>query len=313
MDLPLRCPPPSDLVLPVPGDPAGITGPTRAQASGPRWRRVARGWYLPVDAPDVVEQRILAATAGVEGAQVTGWAALRMAGVGLLDGRDARARELPVPVRTARSGRRPREGVAWCRGLLPDEQVVDIAGVRCVRALPALLDAVRSVEEREAVVLVDAVLAARLLKPDEIEAWVWSQRPRGLMRLARAAYLASAGVRSPQETRLRLLCTLDAGRGPFLVNPHVVDPGGGFVAMPDLLDPRAGVAVEYDGSGHRTREQHRSDVARYAALRDTGLEVVTYVAPDLLDARRVVARLDAAYERAERQRLLGDDPGWRVR
>ena len=50
------------LALPCRRDPAGITGPTKAEASGPGWRRVSRGRYVLAETPQTTEQRILEET-----------------------------------------------------------------------------------------------------------------------------------------------------------------------------------------------------------------------------------------------------------
>jgi hypothetical protein len=42
-----RCVPPVNLVRPVPVDPTGARGPTKAQAAGPRWRRTSKGLHVP--------------------------------------------------------------------------------------------------------------------------------------------------------------------------------------------------------------------------------------------------------------------------
>jgi hypothetical protein len=47
-----------------------------------------------------------------------------------------------------------------------------------------------------------------------------------------------------------------------LVNQPVFDLDGNFLGTPDLLDPEAGLVTEFDGIGHREREQHRDDNIR---------------------------------------------------
>ena len=44
----------------MPIDPTGVTGPTKRQASGPRFRQTSPGLYVPSEVTTgVVEQRIL--------------------------------------------------------------------------------------------------------------------------------------------------------------------------------------------------------------------------------------------------------------
>ena len=72
------CERPTGLVAPVRLDPAGVNGPTRGEAQGPRWRQCAHGWYVPSDVDqDVVEQRILEQSARLpRGGGITGCARL---------------------------------------------------------------------------------------------------------------------------------------------------------------------------------------------------------------------------------------------
>lgn len=114
----------------------------------------------------------------------------------------------------------------------------------------------------------------------------------------RAALLASARVRSPAESRFRLIWTLDAGLPDPLVNWQVADQDGRFIAEVDLLDPLAGLVGEYDGAHHRSGPRHYQDVRREDALRSVGLEVVTVTGRDLARPDEVAARIRAARDRA---------------
>ena len=65
-----------------------------------------------------------------------------------------------------------------------------------------------------------------------------------------------------------------------------------------LLDPEAGLAVEYDGEDHRGRARHTRDVRKEDAFRRVGLEVVHVTGTDLLDRTLVVDRILAGRQRA---------------
>ena len=68
----------------------------------------------------------------------------------------------------------------------------------------------------------------------------------------------------------------------LLVNVPVFSLGGRFLGYPDLLDPEAGLALEYDGAGHRSVSRQRSDNLREEALRAHGVEVLRVTSLDLL-------------------------------
>jgi hypothetical protein len=105
---------------------------------------------------------------------------------------------------------------------------------------------------------------------------------------------------SPQEVKLRLLWKRLCGPTTLLCNPTVVDDAGRFVGMPDLLEERTGLAGEFVGAVHRSRTQHRKDVARADRFRRVGLEPIEFVGADLDDEALVAARIQAARERAGR-------------
>ncbi len=88
--------------------------------------------------------------------------------------------------------------------------------------------------------------------------------------LVRALRAVRCGVRSPRETRLRLLLG-DAGLPEPDVGWNLFDDRGRFVAELDLAFPRYRVAVEYDGRVHADdAAQFARDADRWAAIRDLG-------------------------------------------
>lgn len=88
--------------------------------------------------------------------------------------------------------------------------------------------------------------------------------------LARSLRAVRFGVRSPRETRLRLLLG-DAGFPEPDVGWNLFDDRGEFVAELDLAFPRYRVAIEYDGRVHaEDAAQFARDADRWAAIRDMG-------------------------------------------
>jgi very-short-patch-repair endonuclease len=114
-------------------------------------------------------------------------------------------------------------------------------------------------------------------------------------RLLEAIALVRPGVRSAQETKLRLLL-IDAGLPEPEVNGDIHSPFGAFVAECDLVYRRARVVVEYEGDYHRTDQQTwRSDIVRYERLQELGWRVIRVTADDLrLRPAETVARVRAA-------------------
>lgn len=281
----------------------GAAGVDRVSVRTSRHVRVARGLYAPARAPDCVEQRIVEqATRVAPKGAVTGWAALRLAGVAYADGLDRRGRPRPVPL--VAGGRRVGTDDAALvvrEQLLPDEVVIR-QGVACVPVERALVfEVCRCPDPRERVVLVDMVLAAGATTLSALHRWLDDRpglRHRALVRAA--LHLADEHSRSPQETRYRLFWELDAGRGRPLTNRRVLDLDGVLLGVLDLLDAETGVAGEYDGEDHRSRARHVADVRKHSRLQGAGLEVVTAVAGDLDRVGELRCRIDAAYERAGR-------------
>lgn len=314
------CEPATGLFRPVPLDPTGRGGPTPGQARGAGWRRSSHDLYVPADVDArVPEQRILEQSMRLTGGAVTGWASARMHGAAFFDGlrRDGET-PLPVPLNCGPLHQiRRLAGDDVLRDNLLDAEIEMVQGVPCTVDDRACFDAMRFARGlREAVVAVDMMAAAlrtsiRRMVPyvDRHPAWTGVQQARDALQLA------DEGSRSPQETRLRLVWMLDAGRPRPLVNRPLFDLHGRLLGYPDLLDPDAGVVGEYDGEDHRHALRHSSDVDREAGFRDQGLEVVRVTGPDLRDPLRVTDRIHSCYRRArwlppDRRTWTFDAPPW---
>jgi len=315
-DRDLRCPAPSGLVRPVPVDPDGRTGPTTGQARGPFWRRSSPRLYVPAGADrDIVEQRILEESMRLPaGGAVTGWAALRLAGAGFLDGvAPDGCTVLDVPLLLP-PGRDIRRGAGFTvrRERIDDRELTAFHGIPCTVPLRAVFDEVRGLEDlRERVVVIDMAVGARLIQLPVLTAYVANKAGWPHVRRALAALpLADVRSRSPQETRLRLIRVLDAGLPRPRCNWPIADAHGVFIGKPDLLCEELAVVGEFDGVEHRSRRRHQIDVRRDDRFRRAGLECFHVVGADLTEVPLVVDRIRAAVERAG---TSGIPRAWRVR
>ncbi|WP_445257948.1 hypothetical protein [Nocardioides aurantiacus] len=302
MQLPPFHPNRPDLVRPVRVDPAGIGGPTPKQARGPGWRRTTRGFYVPADVARSAEQRIVEAAATLPGdGAITGWAALRWWGARWSDGLGADGlAERPVVLASCDQDLRPQPGTALSQERLAPSEIVVHHGLRVVIPVRAVFFEMRyAAAVREAVAHLDMAAYDDLVSRDE--AWRYAlAHPgwTGVPQAREAVVLADENTWSPRETWLRLLWQLDAGLPPVLTNRPIFDLGGHHVATADLIEPEAGLVVEYDGDLHLSRHRRRHDLAREHELRQHGLEHVVVVAGDAADVPRLVDRLVATHRRA---------------
>lgn len=317
----LRADPPRGLVRPCRVDPAGVTGPTRAQTRLVSWRRAAPGFWVPasVDPAWPVEQRILEASCRlpVTGA-VSGWAALRMAGGNLFDGSADGRDQLPVDLVVAPpDDLRAGPGVRRHRAALPPTDVVVRHGVPCTTVERALLDLASWTGDLTAVVVAfDLALSAGLTGFDRLEAFLASPSPgaRGLARARSALSLAEDRVLSPRETPVRLIGLRDLRLPPVRCNWPVADGRGVRIGRPDLLCEELAVVGEYDGAEHRSRARQAHDVTTEDAYRNAGLECFRLVGQDFRNKDVVRARILGAVRRAAasaapRTFMLATDPG----
>lgn len=260
-----------------------------------RWERTSRGLYVPAGANRTAAQRIVAAgallpTRGVIG----GWAAAHVLGADYMDGLDARRNERDVDVLLPPGlHRQDVPGISYRRASFHPGDVSVVHDLPVTSLLRTAVDlACWAGSVTEATVCLDLMLQAGLTRT-ELMAGAPHGR-RGAVQARTAIGLARRGSRSPGETRLRLLYGDEFGKVPLLLNPTLLDAAGRFVAIPDLFDEEAALALEYDGAswdseraaGHRDERQHREDNVREEAMERLGVIVLRAGAGDLAQFRR---------------------------
>jgi hypothetical protein len=144
-----------------------------------------------------------------------------------------------------------------------DQDVVERDGLLVTSPLRTCFDLMRERRLVEAVVVADAFLYSLALPRVLLAAYVADRRRWPGVREARVAVdLARGGVRSPGETRLRMVVVLAGFPEPW-VNVEVLDGAGRVVAVLDLLMPVGSpLGLEYDGGYHDEDEQGGLDRRR---------------------------------------------------
>lgn len=291
------------LVAPVRIDRRGETGPTRAQARGLAWRSVHHGWYVPsyVESTDpcqrIVEASVLLPRAG----GVTGWAALCWLGGRWFDGLDLDGvTELPVALATAGLHARPHRGVRMSEERCEPDDLLVVDGLRVTTAVRSTCFAMRhAASDDSAACVLDMAAYNDLVSIDELAAYVGAHRGlTGIPRCRRAIPLADENSWSLRESLMRRVWERQAGFPRPLCNVPVFDRSGALIGTPDLLDPVAGLAGEYEGAVHLAGKQRATDVRREAMFRAAGLEYVAMLSADFTAVENFVTRLQEAYDRA---------------
>lgn len=214
---------------------------------------------------------------------------------------------------------RRRPGIDPHRGLVHPDEMIDLGGYQVSTLARAAFDEMcRAKGLREAVVALDMATSSTSQVPhasiDAVRHVIDTHhKVRGIVQARRALEHGSTRSASPQETRTRLLATLDADLVGLSVNCPVFSLTGELIGIPDLLDEETGLVVESDGddahAGRRTRDNHRQE--RFE--RQGGMVVCRVTADDHADrwgtaARLRAARRDAAH-RSE-QRWTTEKPAW---
>ena len=255
-----------------------------------RWERTSRGLYVAEGTQRSAAQRILAAAALLPAdAVVGGWAAAHVHGVDLLDGVDSGGQELPIDALLPPGLHRQHvPGLRYRRALLVRGERVLVGDLPVTSPARTAVDlACWAPSSVEATARLDLLLTAGV-RLDELSTASLRWR-RGVVRAREAFERARPGSRRPGETRLRLLYLEQVTEATIHLNPTLLDQDGRFVAVPDLFDEEAGLALEYDGAswdaartaGHRDPDQHREDNVREEAMERLGVIVVRADSGDL--------------------------------
>jgi hypothetical protein len=301
-------------VWPVPVDRTGEKGPTRRQAGGTEWRRTGRGLYVPSYVELSVEQRIAEAAAVLPAyGGVTGWAGLRWLGGSWFEG-VRRGEIVPITLAVADRSIRPQPavGIATSEERLDPTELEVHRGLRVTVAPTSLFFEMRyAATDTEAVQYADMAAYDDLVTRDGVRAFVavnpgWT----GVGRSRVAADDMEENAWSPTEVTMRRIWKHDAVLPSPLCNRPVFDLAGDHLGTPDLIDPVAGVAGEYNSTLHLEGTQRSRDVAKEARLRAAGLEFVEMLTGDLANPFPFINRLREAYARAAR--IPAADRRWTI-
>jgi len=289
------------------------------QLARAKWVSTARGIHVPeylLDDPDLPTIATAIAAMGEHGA-LGGWAALVCHGVPYFDG----AVHGPAALVHCLPGSRlrPRPMIKPFQGLVHDDELVEVEGVRLATIARAAFDQMRMARSVEDAVVVADMAASRVTDGGRtslraIEQVIASHhKVRGIVRATSALGLAHERSASPWETRLRLRAVRDVGLQGLLVNVPIFDHVERLLGIADLLEPRLGLVLESDGSQHRLIDRHRDDNEREERFEHAGLVVARFTAADHRDRWAMVGRIEQARQRAARSVTRGwtlDPPGW---
>lgn len=272
--------------------------------------RIRRGSYLP-EAPDEAASAHLAVVRAVLADRPEAVASHISAA--LLHGLPVSAGDLGAPhvslsARVGRGGQ--RNGVHTHYRRIPEDQIVEIDGLRASCPSVTVIDCARLLPMPAGLAIADAALHGVLTTRPQLEKLLRDyRRTKGVGTARRVVALADPLAESPGESRSRLIF-VEAG---FAVRSQVVvtDQSGGFVARSDLLIEGTPVLVEFDG---RAKFALNGDIeaAHWAAkrrrdrLEELGYVVFVVVWADLSRPSVVVQRLEAVLQR------IGIDP-WALR
>lgn len=240
-----------------------------------RFRRVGPRTYVWADAPDD-PFRLLVATA----ARLPAEAAFAGRAAAWLLGADVRPDnpiDISLPEWHVVAG---RAGVRFHRAELRGSDVGVYRGLRATHATRIVADVANWEPLVEAVVVTDSLLHAGAVTLPTLEVAVAARAGRwGVARFRRVVGLCEPLAESPMETRLRLLLVLARLPRPT-AQAKLNDRRGRLLGRVDLYYPEVRLALEYDGSAHRTRVAE--DNRRQNALVNAGYRILRFTAGDVL-------------------------------
>jgi len=274
---------------------AGLLTPKQLRSSA--WIRLRQDVYADASLP--LTHRLMVSAVGVtlpDGAGFTGLSAAVLWGV-----RDVAGVDDPVEVVLPRGSRWNAGGGVRTSQRMPGQELVRRGRWLCASRADTAVALVRRGEADDAVVLLDRLCVAGMVRLDDVrDAVAALPRCRGSAQARRVVEQADGMAESPQETRVRLLFRR-AGL-PAPVAQYRVFDAHGFVARVDFAYPELKIAIEYDGLWHGERQAFLSDRRRLNRLVAAGWIVLHVTAEDMRRPDRLAARVRAL--RAERLSMI---------
>jgi hypothetical protein len=230
-------------------------GITHSSLEGARFRRIFHGVYIQADAlvtPEVLAQAALMAAPA--GSFISHHTAAKLWRATVPD--DAGTHISCPGTRPQRAGLRAHRSPTWAESTTHRGVLVSTPQ-QCFRELAAaglgLIDLV---------VLGDTLVKGGHVTPRALVDAAATWRGRGSRMARRAAGFVRKGVRSPKETRVRMLLVL-AGLPEPIINHELRDVAGIPRRYLDLSYPEFRLGIEYDGRQHaESSEQWESDIFR---------------------------------------------------
>jgi hypothetical protein len=248
-------------------------GFSRFRLRAGNWRRLGRGTYVwagrdtdPLGGLAALHARL------PQGSVFSGLTAARLHG--FADGGSAIEITLPPDVSV-----HARAGLSLRSVALHPGDVTTCGQLSVTTPLRTCFDLACCLPLTEAVAAIDSALHRGRVALPELRGYVArSGGLRGVAQARRVVELVEPGVESPMESRLRMILVLGGLPRPR-VQVELRDAAGRHLGRPDLLYPRARLAIEYDGDNHRdrladdNRRQNRLQRAGYRLLRYTASDV----------------------------------------
>jgi len=175
------------------------------------------------------------------------------------------------------------------------------AGGRLATPMRLTLDLLLGRHLPDAVADLDALLRARLVRPEVVAAMVAGRSDKGIVAARRAIELADPLAESLPESKVRVVLRL-AGLEP-VSQYWIVDRNGHRIVRVDLAFPDHRLAVEYDGDWRDGEAWAlNKDRARLNQVRDLGWDVVFITAPMLRHPTTVLSTVHSALIRNPERR-----------
>lgn len=258
-----------DISMPFSRADALSAGLKQSTLRGLRFKRLFAGVYVAADAPATPLQRVQAALIPFHGNGFASHAsAARVYGLAIP--------ALPEEHVTVVEPRHRRTHPGIVCHVVRRGQTVRIDGVDVSAPEQLFVELADQLTLVDLVVVGDQLVRDHGVRPDGLRAYAAASRLRGFARAKEAAAYVRAGVRSPMETRLRMLLVL-AGLPEPEINT-LVGSENGTKRQHDLLYRVAKVAVEYDGRQHvEVVQQWESDLERREDADDDGWRIVVVI------------------------------------